>query len=149
MSLATLAPPEVIKAEPRDPGHDLVHIAIPCRDLDETVAFYGGQLGCPLYRRYDDRVTFDFFGSQLVCHLSPQNIDATPRMYPRHFGMTFRDRKSFDAVHERARDADAAFYKPLFPRFKGKREEHLTFFLRDPANNLLEFKHYHDPKMMF
>tara|TARA_R110002167_G_scaffold31684_20_gene103916 strand:+ start:634 stop:1059 length:426 start_codon:yes stop_codon:yes gene_type:complete len=139
----------VAAAAPCDPGHDLVHIAIPCRDLDETVDFYGGQLGCPLYRRYDDRVTFDFFGAQLVCHLSPQQIDPAPRMYPRHFGMTFRDREVFDRVHGRAQAAEAAFFKALFPRFKGKREEHLTFFLRDPANNLLEFKYYHDPEMMF
>lgn len=136
-------------APPRDPGQNLVHIAIPCRELDETVAFYGGQLGCPHYRRYEDRVTFDFFGAQLVCHLSPQQIDAAPRMYPRHFGMTFRDRESFDILHERAQAAGAAFFKPLFSRFAGKQEEHLTFFLRDPANNLLEFKYYHDPTMMY
>lgn len=134
---------------PADPGHDLVHIAIPCRELDETVAFYGEQLGCPLYRRYNDRVTFDFFGAQLVCHLSPQQIDAAPKMYPRHFGMTLRQRADFDDVYERAREAGAPFFKDLFVRFRDKREEHLTFFLRDPANNLLEFKYYHDPAMMF
>ena len=36
----------------------------------ETVDFYVTKLGCKLARRYDDRVTFDFFGDQLVCHLS-------------------------------------------------------------------------------
>jgi extradiol dioxygenase family protein len=34
-------------------------------------------------------------------------------------------------------------------RFDGLVEEHLTFVLRDPSNNLLEFKHYRDPRMMY
>jgi extradiol dioxygenase family protein len=28
-------------------------------------------------------------------------------------------------------------------------EEHTTVVLRDPSGNLLEFKHYVDPRMMF
>jgi len=35
------------------------------------------------------------------------------------------------------------------PRFKDAVEEHLTFVLRDPSNNLIEFKHYRDPRMMY
>jgi uncharacterized protein len=34
-------------------------------------------------------------------------------------------------------------------RFEGMVEEHRTFVLRDPSGNLLEFKHYHDPRMMY
>lgn len=69
-------------------NNKVFHLAIPCKELDETVDFYE-KMGCKLARRYDDRVTFDFFGDQLVCHLSPENIDAEPSMYPRHFGITF------------------------------------------------------------
>jgi extradiol dioxygenase family protein len=28
-------------------------------------------------------------------------------------------------------------------------EEHRTFVLIDPSDNLLEFKHYRDPRMMY
>jgi hypothetical protein len=28
-------------------------------------------------------------------------------------------------------------------------EEHRTFVLADPTGNLLEFKHYNDPRMMY
>ena len=51
-------------------SRDVFHLAIPAYDLDETVEFYVTKMGCKLARRYDDRVTFDFFGDQLVCHLS-------------------------------------------------------------------------------
>ncbi len=40
------------------------------------------------------------------------------------------------------------FLEPMV-RFKGRQEEHVTFFLIDPANNLLEFKYYHDHSMVY
>ena len=52
-------------------------------------------LGVKLARRYPDRVTFDFFGDQLVCHLSDQ-VPAEAVAYPRHFGVTFARREDFD-----------------------------------------------------
>jgi uncharacterized protein len=124
------------------------HLAIPCKDLDETIAFYEN-LGCKLARRYDDRVTFNFFGDQVVCHLNPENIDETPKMYPRHYGITFVDRPEFDQTLERATDSNLPFFQELMVRFKGRREEHVTFFLIDPSNNLLEFKYYQDLAMVY
>jgi extradiol dioxygenase family protein len=50
---------------------------------------------------------------------------------------------------ERARASGTTFYREPFVRFEGRREEHLTFFLKDPSNNLLEFKYYLDSKMMY
>lgn len=128
---------------------DVFHLAIPCHDLDAANDFYVGILGCRLARRYDDRITLDFFGDQVVCHLSPEDVVLQPTMYPRHFGVTFRSRESFDAVHERVARAGIGFFRDTFVRFAGMREEHVTFFLVDPSNNVLEFKHYLDPGMMY
>jgi extradiol dioxygenase family protein len=127
----------------------LFHIAIPSADLDLSREFYVDRLGCRLARRYEDRITLDFFGSQLVCHLDPDRIDRDVRMYPRHFGITIADGASFDQLVERAHAGGATFWRMPFVRFAGMQEEHRTFFLIDPSNNLLEFKHYNDPKMMF
>ena len=127
---------------------DAFHLAIPARNLDEAEAFYVGLLGCKLARRYADRITLDFFGDQLVCHLSDR-IDEEPQLYPRHFGMTFRRREDFDAVVRLARVRGAEFFYEPQPRFQGKVEEHSTFVLKDPSNNLIEFKHYLDPRMMY
>jgi uncharacterized protein len=127
---------------------DVFHLAIPVRDLDETQSFYVEQLGCKLARRYPDRVTLDFFGDQLVCHLSDE-WDQDPDLYPRHFGVTFRHRDDFDRLLALARRRCIPFLRDVQSRFEGLVEEHLTFVLRDPSNNLLEFKHYHDPRMMY
>ncbi len=132
-----------------DTSESIFHLAIPCRDLDEAKEFYVDRLGCRLARRYDDRITLDFFGDQVVYHLSPDSIDPEPTMYPRHFGRTFHDRSQFDDVLRLAREQGLHLFREPFVRFEGIREEHETFFLCDPSNNLLEFKFYNDPKMMY
>lgn len=131
------------------PRLPIAHIAIPCADLDEAVRFYGDVLGCRQARRYDDRVTFEFFGAQVVCHLSPDEVPAEPRMYPRHFGMTFLQSADYQEVLDRARVRGACFHTEPFMRFEGMREQHQSFFLVDPSNNLVEFKHYDDPEMAY
>jgi uncharacterized protein len=132
----------------RDPG-DVFHLAIPARDLDEAQEFYVSGLGCHLARRYPDRITLDFFGDQVVCHLSERWDRGPLQMYPRHFGVTFRRREDFDAVLFLAETRELPFFSPLLPRFKDRPEEHLTFVLQDPSGNLIEFKHYRDPRMMY
>lgn len=124
------------------------HLAIPCKELDETVEFYE-KLGCKLARRYHDRVTFDFFGDQVVCHLNPDQIDHSPKMYPRHYGITFMNKEEYNQTLEHALTQKLSFFQEPMVRFPGRREEHLTFFLIDPANNLLEFKYYHDEEMIY
>ena len=34
-------------------------------------------------------------------------------------------------------------------RFEGMAEEHRQIFLTDPSNNVLEFKQYDDPRLMY
>jgi uncharacterized protein len=127
---------------------DVFHLAIPALDLDATQEFYVGGLGCKLARRYDDRITLDFFGDQVVCHLSEQ-VDSDPGLYPRHFGVTFRHREDWERLLRLARTRELRFFAEPFHRFAGRSEEHQTFVLADPSNNLLEFKYYDDPRMMY
>ena len=132
---------------------DVFHLAVPAYDLDEAYHFYVTQLGCKLARRYDDRITLDFFGDQLVCHLSPVPEVRTPLeelpMYPRHFGVTFRERADFDQLYDLCRQRGLTFYSDVRLRFEGRVEVHSTFVLSDPSDNLLEFKHYPDHRMMY
>ena len=132
----------------RNPDN-VFHLAIPCACLDTAADFYENKLGCKVARRYDDRITLDFFGDQLVCHLAPDEIDQKPKMYPRHFGLTFRKREEYDSLLKLARERGLEFFSEPFTRFEAKKEEHHTFFLVDPSNNLLEFKYYLAPEMMY
>ena len=131
----------------RDP-QNVFHLAIPCSDLAEARAFYQ-RLGCQIARSYADRITLDFFGDQVVCHLAPSEIDAQPKMYPRHFGVTFRRSEDYDGLLLHCRRENLKFLCEPFIRFEGLREEHRAFFLVDPSNNVLEFKFYDDSEMMY
>ena len=70
-------------------------------------------------------------------------------LYPRHFGVTFRAEADFEALHACAVLRKIPFYQEVSTRFEGLVEEHHTFVLLDPSGNLLEFKHYRDPRMMY
>lgn len=124
-------------------------MAIPTHDLDETVNFYTKVMGAPLARRYNDRVTFNFFSHQVVCHLDPDGCDKEVKIYPRHFGITFKEGSEFDALYEQSSQFQEHMFSKLFTRFEGKPEVHRTFFLKDPSNNLLEFKHYENPQFVY
>jgi hypothetical protein len=130
---------------------DVFHLAIPVHHLGEAEHFYVNLLGCKLARRYVDRITLDFFGDQLVCHLTESDeVPAVPSsLYPRHFGVTFRLLADFEAVHELAVTRKIRFFAECANRFGGRAEVHQTFVLVDPSGNLIEFKHYADPRMMY
>jgi extradiol dioxygenase family protein len=128
----------------------LFHLAIPVWDLDEAKAFYVTKLGCKLARTYPDRITLDFFGDQVVCHLSPpEGRSGALSLYPRHFGVTFYEKRDFDLLHELAKLRKIEFFQEESTRFEGRAETHRTFVLRDPFDNLIEFKHYRDPRMVY
>jgi len=106
-------------------------------------------MGCKHCREYDDRATFDFFGDQLVCHLAPDKIDMDPEPYPRHFGITFYKESDFNSLVAQLKDQDVKMLNPVFTRFEDMPERHQTFFLKDPSNNILEFKFYPNSEMMY
>ena len=131
------------------------HLAFPVHDLAEARAFYGGLLGCPEGRSSDEWVDFDFFGHQIVAHLSPEEAghkahnqvddEAVP---VRHFGAIL----TMDAWKELAAKLMAANTRFIIEpgiRFEGLPGEQATLFFLDPSGNALEFKAFHDDKAVF
>lgn len=127
----------------------IFHLAIPTHDLMAAKKFYRSVLGCRVAREYDDRITLDFFGDQLVCHLAPSEIEQHPKMYPRHFGRTFLDRSDFDRIVESAQKHNVKFLEKPSIRFPDLAEKHLTVALLDPSNNTIEFKYYFVPDYIY
>src|SRR5581483_3519935 len=48
------------------------HLAFPVTSLAKAREFYGGLLGCPEGRSSEQWVDFNFYGHQIVAHLSPE-----------------------------------------------------------------------------
>ena len=131
------------------------HLAFPVRDLGDARAFYGTLLGCREGRSSADWVDFDFFGHQIVAHLSAnapahkeQNLvdgDLVPVL---HFGviLTMDDWRT---LAERLTRAKIPFLIAPEIRFKNQPGEQATFFVRDPSGNALEFKAFEDEARIF
>ena len=121
------------------------HLAIPVNDLDSSKNFYHHLLGCKVGRSSDEWIDFNFFGHQLVCHLSDaepmqinNSVDGDNIPVP-HFGVIL-DFQEFDALVERLRKNNQEFIVEPRTRFKGEAGEQRTMFICDPSNNAIEFK---------
>jgi len=127
----------------------IFHLAIPTHDLDQAEEFYTRIIGAERARRYEDRVTLNFFGHQVVCHLDPDGCDNIPKIYPRHFGITFINTRLFEVLYEKVSHHPKSIFEDMSERFSDAPERHRNFILKDPSNNLLEFKCYDEPSSVY
>ncbi|HEY0043547.1 MAG TPA: VOC family protein [Allosphingosinicella sp.] len=131
------------------------HLAFPVHDLEAARAFYGGALGCPEGRSAAEWIDFDFFGHQIVAHLSP---DAKPRASHNpvdghdvpvpHFGAVL-SMATWEALAEKLKIAGTEFVIEPTVRFRGAPGEQATMFFLDPSGNALEFKAMANPENLF
>ncbi len=131
------------------------HLAFPVNDLAQARSFYTGLLGCPEGRSCDDWVDFDFFGHQIVAHLSPDdaghkahNLVDGEEVPVRHFGAIL-GMDEWRALAARLKDAHTRFIIEPDIRFEGEVGEQATFFVSDPSGNALEFKAFADDSRIF
>lgn len=131
------------------------HLAFPVRDLSEARAFYGTLLGCPEGRSSDEWVDFDFFGHQIVAHLSADGVsdkahnEVDGEQVPvRHFGVILT-MKEWRTLADRLKQINVDFVIAPDIRFEGQPGEQATFFICDPSGNALEFKAFDDESRIF
>jgi extradiol dioxygenase family protein len=123
------------------------HLAFPVHSLAAAREFYGELLGCPEGRSSPEWVDFNFYGHQIVAHLSPEECghrqtskvdgDAVP---VRHFGAVL-SMQQWQAAADKLQKAGM--------RFKGEVGEQATMFFLDPSGNALEFKAFANMASLF
>ncbi len=131
------------------------HLAFPVTDIQKTIDFYHGLLGCPLGRQATSWVDFNFFGNQISAHLisghltgaetNPVDGDKVP---VRHFGAIL-EWQEWEILGDRLDKAGVTFIIRPRVRFKGKTGEQGTFFVLDPSGNALEFKTFQSKASIF
>ena len=130
------------------------HLAIPVSDLDESVAFYKDILQLEPGRSSDKWADFNFFGHQLVCHVSKKvselitnPVDGEEVPVP-HFGvvLSLEEFKEFESI---IHDKDIDFIIKPTIRFKGEIGEQRTMFFKDPTGNAIEVKGFKDLDNLF
>ena len=122
------------------------HLAVPAGDLNTATKFYVEILGCKLGNREDEKwVDVDFWGNELTLHKTEMklpnerhDVDMGNVPVP-HFGVHL-DKNVFKKIKENLQNNNIKYLDEPYIRFKGKKEEQETFFIKDPHGNILELK---------
>jgi len=119
------------------------------KNVEETKQFYVEGLGCAVGRESKVALTLNLGGHQIVAQMTSEPVEKPRSIYPRHFGLVLTTKEEWQAMVDRAREKKLSFFKEPNTRFTDSPLEHHTFFLEDPAHNLLEFKHYTKESAIF
>ena len=130
------------------------HLAIPVSNLEKSVIYYRDILGLKEGRSSSKWADFDFFGHQLVCHVSNNineqiinPVDGEDVPVP-HFGVVLSIAE-FEEFLLKINDKDIDFIIEPTIRFKGEVGEQRTMFFRDPSGNAIEIKAFKDMENLF
>ena len=122
------------------------HLAFPVHDLAAARGFYGDLLGCPEGRSSPEWVDFNFYGHQIVAHLSPDacgqsalNAVDGHGVPVRHFGVVL-SLPQWQDMADKLKASGMAFVIEPYIRFKGEPGEQATMFFLDPSGNAVEVK---------
>ena len=130
-------------------NNSIFHLSIPVRDIESTKKFYAEGLGCSIGRQSAIAIMLDFHGHQLVAQVTENLEPPQSNIYPRHFGLVCHTEEEWNEWRDRAQNNGLAFFREPQRRFSGKPIEHLSFFLKDPSHNILEFKYYLNAEAIF
>ena len=130
------------------------HLAIPVSNLEESITYYKDILGLSEGRCSKKWADFDFFGHQLVCHVSDNIneqitnlVDGEDVPVP-HFGVVLSI-EDFEKFLLQISDKNIDFIIEPTIRFKGEIGEQRTMFFRDPSGNAIEIKAFKDMDSLF
>ena len=130
------------------------HLAIPVSNLEESVSYYRDTLGLREGRSSNKWADFNFFGHQLVCHVSniineqiTNPVDGEEVPVP-HFGVVLSI-EEFEEFLLQINDKNIDFIIKPTTRFKGEIGEQRTMFFRDPSGNAIEIKAFKDMNNLF
>ena len=122
------------------------HLAIPAGDLSVATKFYVDVLGCKLGNGEANKwIDVDFWGNELTLHKTEMklpnerhDVDMGNVPVP-HFGVHL-DKNVFSKIKENLQSNNIKYLDEPYIRFKGKKEDQETFFIKDPHGNILELK---------
>ncbi|WLD58010.1 VOC family protein [Salinispirillum sp. LH 10-3-1] len=131
------------------------HLAFPVHDLAAAREFYGNVLECPEGRSSEHWIDYNFFGHQIVAHLSPDAprpaqknaVDGHDVPVP-HFGAVLSMQR-WQALADKLTAKGVQFAIEPYIRFKGEVGEQGTMFFYDPSGNAIELKGFDDLNELF
>ena len=130
------------------------HMSLPCLSVKATHSFYVDNIGASSGRKTQNWVDINLFGNQITFikaekfSFNNPNYVFEGKILPSfHFGVII-DLKELELIYKRLQDkkldlvTQASF-------LEGKVGEHVSFFIKDPNDYLLEFKSFKKPDSIF
>ena len=129
------------------------HLAIPVNNLSLARNFYGDILGLSEGRSASEWIDYNFFGHQLVCHLSDKDPNAMKEVDGKkvpipHFGIVL-SYTQFQEFSKSLLGKKIEFIIEPCVRFRDKPGEQQTMFFKDPFGNAIEFKAFKHDEDLF
>ena len=130
------------------------HLAIPVHNLTIAREFYSKTLGFVEGRSDEKWIDFNFYGHQLVIHLTGEKttsndnfVDGHSVPVP-HFGVVLTMNK-WQSFKKRLISKKINFIIEPYVRFQNLPGEQATMFFLDPSGNALEFKAFKNLDNLF
>jgi hypothetical protein len=129
-------------------------MSLPCLSVKETQDFYINNIGASAGRTSENWVDVNLFGHQITFikaekfNFNNPNYVFEGKILPSfHFGVIV-DIDNWKKIYTKlTKQALEVVTKTTF--LKDKTGEHLSFFIKDPNDYMLEFKSFKEPKDMF
>jgi hypothetical protein len=114
------------------------HLSFVVPNLRLAEAFYIKILGCKKGRDTGDWIDIIFFGHQLTLHQETESMKAQSID---HFGIIL-DKTEWQAIADKVEFENIPFVLSPNEKTNEDNSESGKFIIKDPANNLIEFKFY-------
>ena len=117
--------------------------------------WYTKYLKCEVGRESSKWIDFNFYGHQISAHLTSKkkysnttNLVDGKNIPIRHFGIIL-DWKDWKNLSSELLKLKISFVVEPYIRFKGEIGEQATLFIKDPSNNMIEFKSFKNDDFIF
>ena len=130
------------------------HISLPCLDLERTKDFYVNRIGGHLGRSGINWLDIDLYGNQITftksgrIDFSYQNYSFEGKILPSfHFGVIL-DITLWGTIYAKVNAENIEVFDEI-TFLKGKKGEHISFFVKDPNGYMVEFKSFSSATEVF
>ncbi|CAH8282167.1 hypothetical protein EV196_1053 [Mariniflexile fucanivorans] len=130
------------------------HMSLPCLSIKSTENFYVENMGASLGRKTQSWVDINLFGNQITFikaekfNFNSPNYVFEGKILPSfHFGVIV-ELKDWERIYETCKQqkldlvTDSKF-------LEGKTGEHVSFFVKDPNDYMVEFKSFKNSESVF
>ncbi|MDO7170843.1 VOC family protein [Mariniflexile sp. AS56] len=130
------------------------HMSLPCLSIKGTENFYVNNIGASLGRKTQNWVDIDLFGNQITFikadkfNFNSPNYVFEGKILPAfHFGVIV-ELEDWEKIHSNLKQQNLDLVTQA--RFlEAKVGEHVSFFIKDPNDYMLEFKSFKNSSNIF